>query len=191
MASSLYAQDYKDSECYQKYKTKNQNKLDKRERQLHTMLYGINLQTSSGDILNFRPVNYSPDEINFFEREVIAASDFDLESYMGTLKKAFGPPAFLALSYDKAREKIPTATYYEVQKALRAGFVDGDYCKWYGIMRPNQVAKMVAKKISESRKEESHLRAPAVVDIERSEVKEISPEENFKLIDGGNKVKGE
>lgn len=181
LSFSAYSQSYKESECYKKYQTKNENKVDKRKRQTETMLYGYRFRTTDGTLINFRPDNYSPDEIDFFEREVLAAADFDLENYMTTLRKAFSPPSFLSLSYETAKADTPTVTYYEVQEALRSGFQDGELCRWYGILRPNQVAKFVSKKIRADRKEGSSLRAPAVVDMDRSEASKIDHENSEKI----------
>ena len=153
-SNSLWAEEaYKSSECYQKYASKHQSKIEERERQMSILLYGHPLTANNGQTFYLRPNNYQIDAVDFYEQEIMQAADFDLTVYSNTVRSSFSPPPFLQESYEFVKKEIPTVSYYEIQVALREGFKDGDYCKWYGILKPKKVSKSILKKVEEIRKE--------------------------------------
>lgn len=166
---TLFAQsEYQSSDCYKKYISKHKSKIAERERQMSIMLYGYPITPSNGgQTVYLRPNNYQVDEVEFFEREITSAADFDLIAYSNTLRNSFSPPNFLKESYEVVKKEIPTVTYHEVQVALREGLKDGDYCKWYGIYKPKKVTKAMVKKVKEIRRELASVSGVEIDDHDR------------------------
>lgn len=164
---------YKESPCYKEYKKKEKSKSYYESRDPYL---GSGIGAGGGIVHIFSSEKeYAPEPP--FETKILEAADYSLSLYREDGFNLIEPPKLLL----KAKKKSKKATLSDIQKAIRVGFVSGDFCSGIFNKRPNGVIRYALKKIREQENEKIIVRSPAVVDGEGvKDIPEVKTQESIK-----------